>query len=108
MKTQKLCSVVTCRNHTESKIGIPSVMFEFPLRSDPRYEKWCNEIERKDLLNKEANSQIPFVCIEHFPPNMYFYNDGLKLHDLAIPEAKPPLAREADVDDLRDVSFKSV
>lgn len=90
-----------CKNHLESKLGIPPIMFEFPPRTDPRYEQWCNEIERNDLLNKETESQTNYLCINHFQPNMYFYQDRLKLHDWAIPEALPAImTREAD-DDLR-------
>lgn len=105
MKTQKLCSVVLCKNHIESKIGIPPIMFEFPSRSDPRFEKWCNEIERNDLLNKENESQTNYVCINHFQPNMYFYKDTLKLHDWAIPEALPVTMTRETEDDLNDVIF---
>lgn len=37
MKNQKLCSVVKCKNHIESKIGTPPIMFDFPPRNDPSF-----------------------------------------------------------------------
>lgn len=85
METQKLCSVISCNNHLESKISVPPIMFEFPSRSDPRYEKWCNEIERNDLLTKEAEAETHFVCINHFEPKMYYFEEVFRLHDWAMP-----------------------
>lgn len=85
MEAQKLCSVVMCKNHVESTTSVSPIMFEFPPRSDPRYEKWCSEIERNDLLNKEAETQTHYVCIDHFEPKMYYFEDKLRLYEWAMP-----------------------
>lgn len=103
MEDTKLCSVVLCANHEESKLSIPPVLFEFPPRSDPRYEKWCTEIERNDLLDKEAESQTHYVCINHFQPNMYYYKDVFRLHDWAIPSLIKKEVVPSFQDDLIDV-----
>lgn len=103
METQKLCSVVICKNHVESSTSIPPILFEFPPRSDTRYEKWCKEIERNDLLNTEDESQTHYVCINHFEPKMYYYEDKFRLHDWAMPTLMKKEIVPSFLDNVTDV-----
>lgn len=84
MNLTKTCAVI-CFEFNKASINKPLHFFDFP-KNNELFKEWCKEILRLDLLQRINDYEKLFVCINHFNSDLYYYENGYKLREGAVPQ----------------------